>query len=427
MRLRQWPLFKRPEYYCKRKWKGYYHKSIGMSFDPELLMKTRFLHTADWQLGKPFAGIDDPQKRALVQQERIQVIGRIAEVARAHQAEFILVAGDLFDSSTASKATVSAACSAIGQLKLPVLVIPGNHDHGGPGCLWEQGFFQREHANLAPNLRILLKPEPVELDSAWIFPCPLQRRAESTDTTAWLRSPEAFARCISDKPRIVLAHGSTQEFTSSSEGDDGESTTNNQIDLSRLPSGTFDYVALGDWHGTKQIAPTAWFSGTPELDRFPKGENHDAGNVLLVTAGRGQAPEVTSIRTGRLGWHEISFDFADDSSLSVFHERMDQLIGQRANEDLLRLELTGSLGVQASNLLEQTLESLQARLLRLKLNNHVVVAPTADEIVALTQRPGDPLTARVATQLVSRAAGSDEAASSARIALRELYAACNQH
>src|ERR1700722_10587335 len=98
-------------------------------------MNRRFIHTADWQPGKPFAGIEDPQKRALVQQERIEVIWRIGEVARKHQAQFVLIAGDLFDSSTASKATVSAACSAIGQLEIPVLAIPGNHDHGGPGGL----------------------------------------------------------------------------------------------------------------------------------------------------------------------------------------------------------------------------------------------------------------------------------------------------
>src|SRR5881296_3988681 len=179
----------------------------------------KFLHTADWQLGKPFAGIDDPHKRALVQQERFQVIRRIGEAARAQQAEFIFVAGDLFDSPTASKSTVSAACSAIGELGIPVLAIPGNHDHGGPGGLWEQGFFQREHVNLAPNLRILLEPEPVELASAWIFPCPLLRRAESNDTTAWLRQPEALAGCSADKTRIVLAHGSTQQFTSHSDDD----------------------------------------------------------------------------------------------------------------------------------------------------------------------------------------------------------------
>ena len=390
------------------------------------LMSIRFLHTADWQLGKTFAGIDDPQKRALVQQERIQVIRRIGEVARTHQIEFILVAGDLFDSSTASKATVSAACSAIGQLGIPVLVIPGNHDHGGPGGLWEQSFFQREHSSLAPNLRILLKPEPVELDSAWIFPCPLLRRAESTDTTAWLRWPEALARCSSDKARIVLAHGSTQEFTRQSDDDDTDSAAKNLIDLPRLPDGMFDYVALGDWHGTKRITPTAWFAGTPELDRFPKGEDHDPGNVLIVVADRGQTPVVTSVHTGRFGWREFSFDFAEDTTLAIFRERIETLIGQRANEDLLRLGLTGSLGVEAAGQLEQLLESLQARLLRLRLVNQVVVAPTTDEIQALTQRPSDPLTARVAFQLVACAAGTDETAASARIALRELYAACNR-
>jgi len=94
---------------------------------------------------------------------------------------------------------------------------------------------------------------------------------------------------------------------------------------------------------------------------------------------------------------------------------------------LLRLELTGSLGVEAAHDLEQSLESLQARLLRLRLTNQVVVAPTADEIQALTQRPSDPLTARVASQLVARAAGTEETAASAGVALRELYAACNQH
>jgi len=185
-------------------------------------------------------------------------------------------------------------------------------------------------------------------------------------------------------------------------------------------------VALGDWHGTKQITPTAWFSGTPELDRFPKGEGHDPGNVLTVIGHRGQPPTVTAVHTGRFTWHELIFNFAADSSLAVFHERIEGILGQRANEDLLWLELTGSLGVQAAGQLEQAIESLQARLLRLKLTNQVGVAPTEDEIQALTQRPSDPLTARVASQLVARAAGSDENAALARIALRELYAACNQ-
>ena len=149
--------------------------------------------------------------------------------------------------------------------------------------------------------------------------------------------------------------------------------------------------------------------------------------MLGVVAERGQPPTVTPFRTCRLGWHQLAFDFAEDSSLLICQERLENLLGQRANEDLLRLELTGSLGVQVASRLEQLIESLQARLLRLKLTNKVVVAPNAEEIQALTQRPSDPLIARVASQLVARAGGSDETAASARIALRELYAACNKN
>jgi hypothetical protein len=208
---------------------------INPTTQSQTSMTTTFIHTADWQLGKLFAGIEDVQKRSHAQQERIEVIHRLGAIAAQQKAEFIVVAGDLFDSPTASKATVSAACSAIGKLKIPVLVIPGNHDHGGPGSLWEQEFFLREQSNLAPNLHVLLKPEPMEMDSAIIFPCPLLRRAESSDTSEWLRSPAIFGDGA--KTRIILAHGSTQSFGSQLDDDEGGAATANQIDLSRLPGG----------------------------------------------------------------------------------------------------------------------------------------------------------------------------------------------
>src|SRR5687767_2843047 len=103
-----------------------------------------FIHTADWQLGKPFAGVESDDKRALLQHERVVAIHRIAETVRARGAQFVVVAGDLFDSPTPAKATVSAACSAIGSLEVPVFAVPGNHDHGGPGSVWHQEFFRRE-------------------------------------------------------------------------------------------------------------------------------------------------------------------------------------------------------------------------------------------------------------------------------------------
>ena len=387
-------------------------------------MKVTFLHTADWQLGKPFASIRDEAKRNRVQQERLHAVQRLAALVKESDASFIVVAGDLFDSSQATKATVSAACSAIGALGVPVLAIPGNHDHAGAGSIWEQEFFKREQQQLAPNLRVLLTPEPVILENAVIFPAPLLRRHEAGDPTAWIRAAMENSALPPELLRIVLAHGTIQGFGSSQDDDDGGSNVVNWIDLSRLPMAQIDYIALGDWHGTKQVGPAAWYSGTPEIDRFPKGDGNNPGNLLKVTVSRGLPPLVEKISSSRFLWKEMAFRFSDDASLDLFVSQMDEAIGPRGDEHLLLLSLDGSLGIEASGQLEKILESWESRLLRLKLDHRVTIAPTEEEIVALTQRADDPLIATVARQLVSQIGIDDEDAAIARLALRELHSAC---
>ncbi len=386
-------------------------------------MPVRFLHTADWQLGRPFARVEDPAKRARLQQERFDAIARLGRAAADHQADFILVAGDAFDSPHASQATVAAACSAIGALGLPVYLIPGNHDHGGPDSLWSQPFFRREAATLSPNLNVLLQPEPIELAGAVLLPCPLLRRHEVGDTTQWLRSPEFVQTLPSVKARIILAHGSTQLFGSAGADEEREEHAANLIDLTRLPADAYDYIALGDWHGAKQVGALAWYAGTPELDRFPRGEDYAGGHVLAVTAERGSPPSVKPIRTARLGWHQSDFAFTDDRSITQLATHLDMLIGPRVGADSLRLTLSGALSLDASGQLRELLESYRARLLQLRLEDRTVTAPSIEEIAALTQRAEDPLISRVAAKLVARAAAGDpEDAAIARIALRELHA-----
>ena len=383
----------------------------------------KFLHTADWQLGKPFARITDPDKGANVRSARVESVRQIGGLAEEHNADFVLVAGDLFDSATPEKSVVSAACSAMGEIGVPILAIPGNHDHGGPGSLWEQDFFLQEAQSLAPDFRILLEREPIELDSAIIFPCPLLRRHESDDPTAWIRGFDFSFLENPDKPRIVLAHGSIHGFETTSENDEeNTSGSPNLISLDRLPEGEIDFVALGDWHGTKKVHDRAWYSGTQEIDRFPKGSDNDPGNILSVDLKRGSAPQVEKIRTGKLGWHTLSFAFTDDD-LDRFESELQETIGTRAGEDLLLLELSGSLGIDAAARLDQMLDTLESRLLRLKLRNRIRLAPSAEEVASLAERPSDPLISRVAESLIAEATGDDENAEVARIALRELHAA----
>lgn len=383
-----------------------------------------FLHTSDWQIGKPFARIEDEQKRALTRQERLQVIQRLGAVARESQAEFILVAGDVFDSPTPDKATVSAACAALGALGLPVYVIPGNHDHGGPGSLWEQPFFQQEAAKLAPNLQVLLKPEPVDIPQAVLLPCPLLRRHDASDTTAWLRGIDLSA--FGDKPRIVMAHGSIQGFGPAAD-DEEDSGAANQLDLARLPADQIDYLALGDWHGLKDVSVpplTAWYAGTPEPDRFPRGAGNVPGHVLIVKTERARPATVTPVSTARLAWHNQEFVLSEDEAVARLEATLESLFQGRIGQDLLRLTLMGSLGVTAWAELDRCLETWRSRLLRLRLHSHVTTAPTASEIDSLTQRTDAPLLARVATRLLDDTRSPDPAtAETARQALRLLSGA----
>lgn len=387
---------------------------------------TTFIHTADWQLGKPFARVEDFSKKARLQQERILVLQRIAEAVIEYQPEFVLVAGDVFDSSTPTKHTVAAACGAIGAMRVPVYAIPGNHDHGGPGCIWEQPFFVRERQALAPNLVVLTASDPFETDQIVLFPCPLLRRHESADPTVWLRliRHDELSR-FGSKPRVVLAHGSVQGFGSPVDDDESIEGGTNQIDLSRLPHGVFDYIALGDWHGTKRITDNAWYSGTPERDRFPKGDSNEPGHILIVRTERGLPVDVERIRTARLNWHELSFHFAEDRAVEELQQRLQEMFGLRTDEDLLRLDVSGSLGLIARDRFDELLESVDARLLRVKLSGEVKVAPTSGEIESFTMRTADPVTSRVARELLVLASGNGEEADVARIALRQLHAACH--
>lgn len=386
-------------------------------------MSVKFVHTADLQLAKPYGGIQDETKRVLLQEKRLEVIEKIGKLAKENNAAFVVIAGDMFDSNTPTKAVVSKTCSLIGAIKLPVYVIPGNHDNGCKGGIWDQTFFLKEKESLAPNLNVLLEPVPVELKDAILFPCPLLRRHESADLTAWLRNID-MSGFPDHKPRIILAHGTTQDFSSGSTLDE-EYTVANFIDLARLPESEYDYIALGDWHGTKKVGNKAWYAGTPEIDRFIKGDENKPGHVLLVEAARNNEPKVEQIRTTEIDWYEMQFEFLDENSLGVFEAEINQLIGTSVSTHLLKLGLTGHLGLADFTKLESRIEVLESRLIRIKLDNKVTITPTKEELETLKSRTDDPLISSVAEKLFNEIALGNENAEVAKVALRELYAACN--
>src|SRR5690606_40533319 len=69
-------------------------------------------------------------------------------------------------------------------------------------------------------------------------------RHESGDPTAWIRQAASDPSLPADRPRIVLAHGTIQGFGSTQEDEDEGPSVANWINLSGLPDGDIDYIAL---------------------------------------------------------------------------------------------------------------------------------------------------------------------------------------
>jgi DNA repair protein SbcD/Mre11 len=87
----------------------------------------RFMHTADWHVGKVLKGRDRLD-------EQRQVLAEIATIAEQNSVDAVLVAGDVYDTGAPSAAAQKLVIQTLLRLRrtgAEVIVIAGNHDHGG--------------------------------------------------------------------------------------------------------------------------------------------------------------------------------------------------------------------------------------------------------------------------------------------------------
>ena len=306
-------------------------------------MSFTFLHTADWQIGKAFGTLPRDVAAALTE-TRLDAIDRLAALAGRAGARHVLVAGDVFDTDVPAAKTMRQAMARIGRHSSIVWhLIPGNHDAHRPGGLWEQ-----LRADDPPaNLHVHLEPTPVEIEpGVWLLPAPLTGRASAVDPTAYFDAAATPPGAL----RVGLAHGSVQGF-----GSDGDASVN--IAPSRAVTARLDYLALGDWHGAKQIDARTWYSGTPEPDRFVSNE---PGHALVVQlAAAGALALVEKVRTAQFGWlqHQIQIRNADD--LAALDALISSAAG-RPSDVLVELELSGRVGSTERQAIGRRLRTLEA-------------------------------------------------------------------
>jgi len=87
----------------------------------------RFLHTADWHLGRQFHNV------SLIEDQRY-VLAQLVAVARDAEVDAVVIAGDVFDRAVPGSEAVALLDECLSELVLgfgiPVIMIAGNHDSG---------------------------------------------------------------------------------------------------------------------------------------------------------------------------------------------------------------------------------------------------------------------------------------------------------
>ncbi|MDI6795874.1 MAG: DNA repair exonuclease [Desulfatibacillaceae bacterium] len=92
-----------------------------------------FIHAADIHLDSPFAGITAraPGIAGVLQRATFRALDALVDLALSRQADFVVLAGDVFDWADKSLAAQLAFADAVGRLEEPgiaVFVVCGNHD-----------------------------------------------------------------------------------------------------------------------------------------------------------------------------------------------------------------------------------------------------------------------------------------------------------
>lgn len=244
----------------------------------------RFLHTADWHIGKKLHGYD------LLADQR-DSIDKIIRLAQEKAVDAIVIAGDLYDRSVPSVEAVELLNQKLIEInlekKIPVLAISGNHDSSGrlaTGSPWfkETDFYL--HTQLSEAFH------PIEMADTQFFLLPYFEPIAARlyfDDERLTTIQAAMKRVITEmetlfdttKKQVLVTHF----FIAGGLRTDSETPVEvgglNSVPYELLEK--FDYVALGHLHSKNALTKgNVRYSGSPL--KFSLSEINDEKGVWII-------------------------------------------------------------------------------------------------------------------------------------------------
>ncbi|MBK7978275.1 MAG: exonuclease SbcCD subunit D [Deltaproteobacteria bacterium] len=308
----------------------------------------RFIHTADWHLGRLFHGVH-------LTDDQAHVLEQLVRLAAEEKADALIVAGDVYDRAVPPPEAVSLLDEVVSKLVLdhhvPVVIIAGNHDGPdrlafGSRILAERGLHVLGTPTATPApIRFTDRHGVVEVFSA-PFADPATYRAclarddlhdHDTALSAWLTVARAarnpLARSVLVGHAFVRGGAESESERPLSVGGAGA------VDVARLAG--FAYVALGHLHRPQALCEDGSIAYSGSLLKYSFSEEDHPKSVSVVEIdGRGRAKVERVALTPRRDLRTLEGHLAE---LLVGRTATGPVSGSREDYFRIRLLDTGTL------------------------------------------------------------------------------------
>jgi DNA repair exonuclease SbcCD nuclease subunit len=341
----------------------------------------RFVHTADWQLGMTrhfLAGEAQPRYSAA----RRDVVAALGGLAADVGAEFVVVAGDVFEHNQLAPQVISQSLEAMRAIGIPVYLLPGNHDPLDASSVYTSALFTAECPD---NVVVLDRAGVHEVRPGLeIIAAPWRSKAPTTDLVADVLG-DLRGLPADGVTRVLVAHGGVDVL----DPDPGKPS------LIRLPAlqdalacGAVHYVALGDKHSVTDVGSSGrvWYSGSPEVTNFDDVEP-DPGHVLVVDIDETDPRRPVVVDASRVGrWRFVTLRHQVDNSRDIADVDLNLDLMTDKDRTVVRLALIGSLTVTDRAALDACLDRYSRLFASLRLwdsHSDLAVIPADGEFADL--------------------------------------------
>ena len=300
----------------------------------------KFLHTADWHIGRKLQGKDLLEDQQYVMNN---LISKIDET----KPDFLIIAGDLYDRSVPSKEATTLLQELLVKINIecniPIFAISGNHDSRERLAIGE-AWFSKHKFYLHTRLNQAFDKITIEDTDIYLLPYfePFEAREYFEDATLTTHNSatkrvidEIYKNIDMSKTNILVAH----TFVSGGLETDSEreisvgTVENVAVEIFEK----FDYVALGHLHNPNAIKEERIkYSGSPMAYSFSEA-TQTKGMRLIELTKEIFTEEFISLEQKRK-LYNISTTY-EEVFTKVFQQNFD------CKNDYFSMELSGMEGV----------------------------------------------------------------------------------